>query len=352
MENILIVSLKFSPGLYQHMIAYAKAFDFLGFCPILFLNKDYKIIAEEDGFLHLYDAKSANKRTYKLALFINIYPQHVIMSKKLKKAGTSILYLYHEPWDSLANYLKEGVVQAVKGVAANLLTLSMLRDISQVILSSKYSLNLYVRRFIKINKNFVLIPLLYDDLAGENIESEEKKYFSYIGHAVKGHNFDLYIKLMKFISEVDESIKFCIATRNDLTGTIKKDKKIKQLIEEGRVEIIHGRPLSEPQINESYKKSFCIFNIYRRSTQSGVLPKAFMFGTPVIANNIGSFPEFIKNGKNGFLIDEFDKTNIYEKIIFIKNNLNVFTKEARNTFLETFYWRNNVNIKKINQLVC
>ena len=40
---------------------------------------------------------------------------------------------------------------------------------------------------------------------------------------------------------------------------------------------------------------------YRNATQSGVLAHAFVAGRPVIATNVGSFPDYV-DGDNGFLV--------------------------------------------------
>lgn len=42
---------------------------------------------------------------------------------------------------------------------------------------------------------------------------------------------------------------------------------------------------------------------YRDATQSGVLSTAFAVGKSILATNVGSFPEYIEAGKNGWLVD-------------------------------------------------
>ena len=49
-----------------------------------------------------------------------------------------------------------------------------------------------------------------------------------------------------------------------------------------RLKLVVGKPMSNLEINNYFNKSLVVWNAYRRSMQSGVLPKAYMFGTPVI----------------------------------------------------------------------
>jgi glycosyltransferase involved in cell wall biosynthesis len=106
-----------------------------------------------------------------------------------------------------------------------------------------------------------------------------------------------------------------------------------------KIEILCGKPLGNADINLCYAKSICVWNLYRTSTQSGVLPKAFMFGTPVIASKIGSFPEFIQEGVNGRFASARDHEGTWTAFEEIRSNLGMYAANSRKTFLETFYYR-------------
>jgi glycosyltransferase involved in cell wall biosynthesis len=54
---------------------------------------------------------------------------------------------------------------------------------------------------------------------------------------------------------------------------------------------------------------------YLDATQSGVLMTAFALNKPVIASNVGSFPEFIHNGINGLLVPPGDSSRLAEVIL-------------------------------------
>ena len=59
---------------------------------------------------------------------------------------------------------------------------------------------------------------------------------------------------------------------------------------------------------------------YKDATQSGVLMTAFGLNTPVIATNVGSFPEFIRENVNGLLVPPSDPKKLAEGICFALRN--------------------------------
>ena len=59
----------------------------------------------------------------------------------------------------------------------------------------------------------------------------------------------------------------------------------------------------------------CIVCPYMSGSQSGIPQTAMVFHTPVIATNVGAFPEIIENNKNGFLIQYGDEKGLCDTII-------------------------------------
>jgi len=349
--KIYIASLKFSPGHFSHVIAYSKLFSELGFETNLLISKDYsKMIENSDVPVSFFEDKIPEFNA-DIILFANPSTINHKMAKLYKKNGTKILYLYHEPFDSIPEYLKEGLKQTIKAIGAHYFSVKLLKLSDLVIVPSNFALNLYKKSDMKYCRNVSVIPLLFDDEHGNNIDINDKEYFSYIGHAVIGHAFDIYLDFIKYAYKKEYKMKFMIATKTDLSDILSKDKIIQEMVSKNVLKITHGRPLKNSEINEAYKKSFCVWNLYRRSTQSGVLPKAFMFGTPVLASNIGSFPEYVKNCKNGYIVETSDLKK-YEKLIQsiqnIQNKLDFMSLEARKTFENTFYYMSQIkNTKNI-----
>ncbi|RLI45422.1 glycosyltransferase family 1 protein [Candidatus Bathyarchaeota archaeon] len=341
--RIVMSSLKFSPGHLSHIIAYAKLFEKIGWNVLLWLDERYRPIISDCEFPIKWYPQSLQENIN--AIFLaNVSITNHIICKELKKRKTKIIYLYHEPWEGFKQYLKEGVKQALKAAVAHHFSVKTLKFSNLVIVPSDYALNLYMRRDMQYNKNVIVIPLLFEDEASGKIDFLKKEYFSYIGHAVKGHAFDLYINLIKYMYKQGVEMKYEIATRTNLSKLLKKDKTLQRMVKDRVLKVSHGRPLTNSEINQAYERGFCVWNIYRRSTQSRVLPKAYMFGTPVIASNIGSFPEFVESGKTGQIVSlgKVSYEGLVEKLLEIKTNIRSYSKNTRDFFLKVFYYKSYV----------
>lgn len=345
--KICITSLKFSPGHVSHMLAYANLFKELGFDIEFYLESGYKVFNQDlHQFNCLFQNETSNLKC-DIIFFCNVSLYNHLIAAKLKKQETKIVYLYHEPYDGLKNYIKEGFKQALKTIIAHFISIKLIKLSDLVIIPSNYALKMYKSNEIRYCDNYIVVPLLFNDECGNKINLNDKKYFSYIGHAVRGHGFDKYIEFVKLSFKMGSGYKFQIATRNNIKDLINKDKILIKMKENESLKIIHGRALKSDEINEAYRTSYCIWNLYRRSTQSGVLPKAYMFGTPVLAKRIGSFPEYLVDGKTGYFVDSYDRIKIMDKLALINANLLNMSKESRNIFIKTFYWKSNIEKMEI-----
>jgi glycosyltransferase involved in cell wall biosynthesis len=81
---------------------------------------------------------------------------------------------------------------------------------------------------------------------------------------------------------------------------------------------------------------------YKDATQSGVLMTAFGLNTPVIASNVGSFPEFIRENVNGLLVPPSDPEKLAEGICFALRNdrYKIWAQNINGTQVEDMWNRN------------
>lgn len=78
--------------------------------------------------------------------------------------------------------------------------------------------------------------------------------------------------------------------------------------------IVINRFLSNSEFANLTRYAECIICPYVSGSQSGITHTAFVYGTPVIATKVGAFPEFLEDGKNGYLIDYGDETALSSAI--------------------------------------
>jgi hypothetical protein len=133
---------------------------------------------------------------------------------------------------------------------------------------------------------------------------------------------------------------FLIATSSKIP---QKEKKRLEPYLKSRVVISEGHPMTNEEINLYYRDSQVIWNAYNRSMQSGVLPKAYMFGAAVIAL-IQIASDFVDNHKTGVLIkNNSDMIEIKNAVQEIIDQKEIFSKNCRNKFLDTFYYKKYIN---------
>lgn len=134
-------------------------------------------------------------------------------------------------------------------------------------------------------------------------------------------------------------LAFLIATKSEFEVP-------KELLRSSRVVIRKGKPMSNDEINEYYASTYVVWNAYARTTQSGVLAKAFMFGTPAIVLRKNS-NEFMRDGIEVVAIeDNTDNSQIVRAIQQIRNNFEIYSRNCRMQFQRLFFI-NNITLNSV-----
>ena len=346
-KNVLIVSLHFNPGHFSHLIANYKLFEECGYKPFLYVNESFNKMDTRGEYSKINNFREIKKlKSIELAIFWFPSFRNIFEIIRLRiHYNSTIAYVFHEPFDSIKNYYNSGfnVIKILKICLINLINILVIMLSHKIILPSSKALKLFKNKYYFINKNFKLIPLIFDDEASNLIKMNDKKYISYIGTIATDHAFDCYVNFI--VSSIKygwfPELSFLIATKNIIPR--KEKKKLEPYLSSGRIFIAEGNPMTNEEINGYYNDSLIVWNAYNRSMQSGVLPKAYMFGAAII----GSFQcdnEFIENHKTGALVE--DNKNIIEiknAITEILDKKELFFANCRTKFLEIFYYKNRMN---------
>jgi hypothetical protein len=345
----IVVSLNFNPGHFSHLIANYKLFADLNYKPYLFINNSFTKMDVDDKYEKVYNLEGFSKSDIKVAVFWFPSLNNIWQIIKLKFFFRSkIVSVFHEPFDSFKNYYKSGFgfIKVFKIFLINLLNILQLFLSDDVILPSNSSFFLYNKKYKWINGNVTLIPLLFDDESDGLIKVEDKIYISYIGTVAADHAYDKFVSFAKTAMENNwfSNYTFLIATGSLMTETEKN--QLKKFVDSGKMMIVEGSPMSNNKINGFYEKSAVVWNAYNRSMQSGVLPKAFMFGTPVVLLKKNA-NEFVDNKINSVFLENNDDVYMIKAAINIIVNKQVeFKDNCRDKFLNTFYYKNKVETFK------
>jgi glycosyltransferase involved in cell wall biosynthesis len=337
--KIIILSDKFSPGHIAHLQAYYQLSTECGFQVMLYLNEKYLDYIDINSYKIIKNLKELYDFNPDVVLIYNVSISSIKIAKICKQNNWKLIYIWHEPYPGWRQILKEKDY-AFRFIGADIISLYISNQADKVFLASDYAIKNCYKYNYRIYRKSIKFPLIFENKSLKNNKFIIRKFFSHIGAFSEAHGS---LEFLKFVRSAEgKKIYFQIATKTNIIKFL-RDPILQRMIDKGQLIIQQGRPLSEQEINCAYQQSICIWNAYKRSTQSGVLPNAFMLGTPVISTNIGSFPEFVVPGITGEFIDIYDNEAIFKAYGKIKNNISDMEQACKKEFLSKFYYKNQIN---------
>lgn len=344
MDTIAIISLKFNAGHFSHLTANYTLISNLHRNCILYVNHKFNDLDKDSKYRICNSLSIQDYSDVSCAIFWFPSWKNIFEIVKFKFFGSAkIIYVFHEPISSYLEFYKAGFssFKLTRIYFINIVNKILVLSANHILLPSKKAFEVYSKNYFVLNKRITLIPLLFDD-ENENPESniQKRKYISYIGTIASDHAFSKFVGYLNFAitNNLFTDYTFLIATSSKLSSELKE--KLNKHQELGRLIVIDGSWLTNIEINEYFSKSVVVWNAYDRSTQSGILPKAFMFGTPVLGN--ARIPnEYLIDRQNGIYLES--NTNFPEITGAIKDiiyNFGIYSKNCRQFFLNTFYYDN------------
>ena len=335
MKTALIVSLSFNPGHVSHLVASYRQCEELGYEAIYYIHPSFVGMLPTTNRYIVYESSVHPKADIAVFLFPSV--KNVLLIRSLKRNETRVVYVFHEPLAPMSTYRKVGFsfFYLAKLWVANCVSAYTVKKCDSVVLPSRRAIAMYESNALYKNPNYHYLPLMFDDECRTNFDNVDRKYFSYIGTVAADHSFDEYLRFVQWAvsGERLSNVGFMIATKSEFDIS-------EELQNADRVKILRGKPLSNELINDCYASSFAVWNAYARTTQSGVLAKSFMFGTPVVVLR-KNLSEFTEDGRDVVAIDDNGSFEEIENAIMrILDGFDSFSNNARNRFLSTFYYRN------------
>ena len=334
MSKALVISLNFHPGHVSHMLASYKQFEELGYNAEYYIAEGFVNYLPENSRFSVYGKSEVPEAS--VALFLFPSQKNLSLIRKLKHQGSKVLYIFHEPLAPLSEYRKAGFSYAylAKLWVINRVSSLTVRWSDAVLLPSRKAVELYKANHLYKNDNCHYLPLMYADECTEALARMPRLFFGYIGTVAADHSFYEFLRFVEkaVLEEKLPELDFLIATKSEF--------EIPQaLLDSCRVTVCKGTPLSDEDINSYYASTYVVWNAYARTTQSGVLAKSFMFGTPavVLKKNLS---EYTEDGQDVVAIESNTSFEEIENAVYkILGKFDHFSEAARKRFEDTFYYR-------------
>lgn len=355
MKKAIILSAKFAPGHFSHMVAYDKLFRTIGYESTLLLDNGYESFTKdypECSYISLNDIDMI-KADILLIYNMSIRDTKYLRLLKQRNKKLKVFFVYHEPWFGYKKWFndfatkKESFIDSLKTLARYYFAIPILKSANTVLLPSRKAEEYYNKICIKFNSNHKIFPLVFTDEANGQYDIIQKRFFSFISTVQNSKNFKMFLDYVKFKVKKDSSALFQIATRSNISEYL--DEELQNLIRQKRLIVNHGHPLSNDEINHAYAISNCTWMLYNRSTQSGVLCKSFMFGSPVIASNIGSFREIVDDSNGIILNGDYSLDDIDRAYESIRINQGRLLNGTRETFISKFLYTSHID--ELNEIL-
>lgn len=280
------------------------------------LNKINKTLIYLKAWKEIYIICKENKIDVLHVQWFILSPIDAFYIKKIKKMGTRIIVTVHDilPFNEMFyDYLSHKKIYSMA---------------DKIIVQAKPNIERMNNKFNNIESKVVYIPhgnfvehvnIIEKDKARELLNiNKDKKVILFFGQIKKVKGLDVLIKgyseLIK--QNNDKNLLLLIAGKVWGDDLSKYEKLIEELnIKENvRLDIKY---IPDEQISWYYSAADINVLPYREVYQSGVVHLAYAYKIPVIATNVGSFPEVVLDNLSGILVE---KEN-YKELAQAINNL-------------------------------
>ena len=273
----LIISLNFNPGHVSHMVASYKQCEELGYKSVYYVDSAFCPFLPKGSCVNI----ASGGIVFKVDLAVFLFPsqKNLPLIWKLRRQGAKVVYIFHEPLAPMRIYCEAGFS---KKYLAKLWVIDYINALTvkwsdYILLPSEKAVKYYEENSRYTNKDYHYLPLMYSDEREERHTRMPRLYFSYIGTVAADHSFNEYLDFVEWAVTNNrlEGVNFMVGTKSkfDIPEALKNSN---------RITIHQGKPMTDEEINAYYSSSIAVWNAYARTTQSGVLAKSFMFGTPAV----------------------------------------------------------------------
>lgn len=343
--HAVLASLRFHPGHVSHLMANARLLEEAGYSVSFRWHPQFSEMLSLGGKIRTETTSSLTKLGPS-AIYILWFPSFAgfldVLLLRLLRRPVRLVYVLHEPYTSYRSHRDAGFspAKAFRVYLIHLINSAILRLSNGVILPSSNAQMAFRQRYRERGLSVQVVPLMFDDEAVGGVPGPvDRRYVSYIGTIAEDHAFNRFVDFVENALKQNllEEVQFQLVTRS--TPDDDTLRRFAPFIASGRLHLQCGRPLSNEEINQAFRRSLVVWNAYTRSMQSGVLPKAYMFGTPVLISDANP-SEFFQDGTHGVCVStRYDPLEMAAAVKTIEQQFEQMSAACRSAFLKHFHYR-------------
>jgi len=280
--------------------------------------------------LLIYTLKTKNEVFHIQWLRFNLF-EGVILNIIFKFFRKKIIYTAHNVLPHMENNL------------INRLIFFLIYNIADVIIVHTEFIKKRIVNEFKVRKNKIKVvkhgvykivdtPLLTKQKAREKLELKtDDKVILFFGNIKRYKGLDILISAFSIYRKNLNNLKLIIAGRvnnEDYKYEIEHFLSHSELKESV---ITKFRYIAEEEVEILFKAIDVVVLPYLEGSQSGVLFLSYAYGKPVIASNIGAFPDDIVVGKTGYIFKVGNSKDLANKIKLYFNNFRSKTIKLENS---------------------
>lgn len=238
----------------------------------------------------------------------------------------------HDPIAHTGEYLKTKII---RWVAFH----TYIKNSRKIIVGYNEGKDILINQYgLKKEKIVVLNLPQMKELEFEDIKNDNNikiKYdFIFYGRIEKYKGLNLLLEVFK--DEALKNVKLLVVGRG------KEDRKIQEIINEMENVTFINDYVPNRDLAKYIMQSRYVILPYETATGSQTVQIANYYDKMVLATKVGCFAEYIKEGKNGYFIDNCEENSLKKAII---NMMNLkINKQQKNMILEEY---NKFDLKKI-----
>lgn len=312
----------------------------------------YKLFRIDSPKLNQFFINRAIKRHSKEiescdTLFLSAHSE-ILGSKNFQFRSKKIIYLSDATYHLLMQYYNLSDSKILRKIN-EINEFESIKKATNIIYASDWAKKDAIHHYNADSSKISVIPFganLKDEYRPRQYNNDKKQVnLLLVGVEWKRKGIDIAIETVKILNQYSSNIHYHLT----VVG-VNSDKHFKDVNIVGRLDKSNSKDLKK--LINLYQNSD-IFILPTKAECAGIVfCEASMFGLPSVTYNTGGISSYIKNGKNGFLLDKGLKAKDFAKKIneiVISGQLSKIQETSRKEYEERLNW--NSWIKKTSELL-